>query len=220
MKLKVGVYWFHVVLTSDRPSVCPSVRLSVDKNRVHSVSSTIPAGSFHICTSYPATSEAVSRVKVIVKFKNLNFWKFFGICKFHFVLLWHGIWNESIVWVIMGLEGGGGVFWEYRHSSCSSCILIFLYVTDKNLVWVPQVLVANQIYCKTSNISCTLLCNKIVDYSDVVDLTPGFNGFGKDNCKKRRESFDIWCDLNKRFHGSLVQCYFSQTASATWEVAV
>ena len=28
------------------------------------------------------------------------------------------------------------------------------------------------LYCKTSNISCTLVCNKIVDYSDVVRASP------------------------------------------------
>ena len=56
-------------------------------------------------------------------------------------------------------------------------------------------------YRKTSNISRTLVGNKIVDNSDVVaaspfgvapkfyisilDLTPGFNGLSKDNCKTR-----------------------------------
>ena len=57
-------------------------------------------------------------------------------------------------------------------------------------------------YCKASNISRTLVGNKIVDNSDVVgaspvgaapttsfihDLTPGFNGLSKDNCKTRLE---------------------------------
>ena len=47
------------------------------------------------------------RVKVIAKFQNLNVWQIFGICNFEFVLLWHGIWYESIgiVWVIMGRLG-------------------------------------------------------------------------------------------------------------------
>ena len=30
---------------------------------------------FHICTSYPATSEGVSRVTFVSKFKNLKFWQ-------------------------------------------------------------------------------------------------------------------------------------------------
>ena len=51
-------------------------------------------------------------------------------------------------------------------------------------------------YRKTSNISRTLVGNKIVDNSDVVgaslvcsnyifilDLPPGYNGLSKDNCK-------------------------------------
>ena len=55
-------------------------------------------------------------------------------------------------------------------------------------------------YCQISNISHTLVCNELVYHSDVVgaslddawrcsnsifmfDLTPGFNGLGKGNCK-------------------------------------
>ena len=55
-------------------SPCLSVRLSVcAQNCVHSVSSTILARSFHICTSYQATSEGVSHVKFSSKLKNLKF---------------------------------------------------------------------------------------------------------------------------------------------------
>ena len=67
-------------------------------------------------------------------------------------------------------------------------------------------------WVKTSNISCTLVGNKIVDHSDVVgaaptgatfsfsffnyifiiDLIPGFNGLDKDNCKMRQETCKVW----------------------------
>ena len=49
-------------------------------------------------------------------------------------------------------------------------------------------------YSKTSNISCTLVCTRIVDHSDVVGAAPtyifipGINGLGKDNCKTRQET--------------------------------
>ena len=61
-------------------------------------------------------------------------------------------------------------------------------------------------YCQTSNISHTLVGNKVVDHSDVVesiacwrcsnyifilDLTPGFIGLGKDNCKTRRQNLAL-----------------------------
>ena len=65
-------------------------------------------------------------------------------------------------------------------------------------------------YRQTSNISYILVGTKLVDHSDVVgdacqcavpttssfsiDLAPGFNGLGKENCKTRRESFKF-CDL-------------------------
>ena len=53
-------------------------------------------------------------------------------------------------------------------------------------------------YCSTSNISYTLVDNKIVDYLDVVaaspvgDLIPGFNGLDKYNCKTRRETCKVF----------------------------
>ena len=65
------------------------------------------------------------------------------------------------------------------------------------------------IYRQTSNISYTLVGNDIVDQSDgvgaspvgaaptyifILDLTPDFNGLGKDNCKARWETFKF-CDL-------------------------
>ena len=59
-------------------------------------------------------------------------------------------------------------------------------------------------YCQISNISCTLMGYKIVDYSDVIGAspvgaapttssfsTPGFNELGKENCKTRRETFKL-----------------------------
>ena len=59
-------------------------------------------------------------------------------------------------------------------------------------------------YYQTSKISFTLVGNKIVDHSDVVgaspvstapttsSFSPGFSGLGKDNCKMRQETFQIW----------------------------
>ena len=66
-------------------------------------------------------------------------------------------------------------------------------------------------YRQDSNISRTMVGNKIVDHSDVVgaspvgatnyifilDITSGFIGLGKDNCTTRRDtlSLAIWCAL-------------------------
>ena len=62
-------------------------------------------------------------------------------------------------------------------------------------------------YRKTSNISRTLVGNKIVDNSDVVgaspvgaaatissfsNLTPGFNGLSEDKCKWIQVTFKFW----------------------------
>ena len=76
-----------VILVSLRPSVRPA-------SRVRSVAPTVLVDSFHIYTSYQATSEGLLCVKCLVKFLNLNFWQFFKICNFDFVLFWLGIWCE------------------------------------------------------------------------------------------------------------------------------
>ena len=65
-------------------------------------------------------------------FQNLNFWRIFGICNFDFVLLWHGIWYKSTVWVIGG--GGGGGFSERRRSCCSS-LYLWTSLLDIKSVW-------------------------------------------------------------------------------------
>ena len=82
--------WNGGILVSHRPSVCPSLRLSVapsvcGQNCVRTVSSTIltKPDPFHIYT-----------------------FTHFGIfCNFDFVLFWLGIWYESIVWVNMRWRG-------------------------------------------------------------------------------------------------------------------
>ena len=59
-----GVYWYHLV----RLSVCPSVDRIVSALYLQQYSS----DPFHICTSYQATSEGVSRVMLVSKFKNFG----------------------------------------------------------------------------------------------------------------------------------------------------
>ena len=85
---------------------------------------------------------------------------------------------------------------------------------------ISQVLMYLEVYFQTSNISCTLVGNKIVHNSDVVGalpvcwhcsnyifilhLTPGFNGLGKGNLKAKRETFKFGdsVHLNQSFDGT------------------
>ena len=113
-----GLYWFHLV----RPSVCPSVDRILSALYLQQY---LP-DPFHMCTSYQATSEGVSLVKFVSKFKNLKFWQILKICNFDFVFFWLGIQCESIEWVIIRQRG---VSSERRHSSCSS------FVTLAGSVW-------------------------------------------------------------------------------------
>ena len=86
------------------PSIPPA-------SRVCSVAPSVLVGS--ISYLYILSSNlCVLRVKLLAKFWNLNFWQFFKICKFDFVLFWLGIWCESVVWVIMwqwGVSQNAGV---------------------------------------------------------------------------------------------------------------
>ena len=93
-KLKGGYTGFTL-------SVCPSVDRIVSALYFQQYSS----DPFHICTSYQATSEGVSCVMPVSKFKNLKFWRIFLICNFDFVFFWLGIQYDSMVWVIIRRQG-------------------------------------------------------------------------------------------------------------------
>ena len=89
-----------------------------------------------------------------------------------------------------------------KSNMCFSSLLQFCPVkythSFVSFIWLCYVRI--QKYGKTSSISRTLEGNEIADHSDrrcsnqifIFDLTPGFNGFGKDNCKRRRETFKVW----------------------------
>ena len=62
-----------------------------------------------------------------------NFWQFFKICNFDFVLFWLGIWCKSLVWVIMGR----------RRVSQNAGVLVVLvhhivYPTQSLIDWVRR----------------------------------------------------------------------------------
>ena len=118
-----GVYWFHLV----RPSFLLSVS---GQNRVHSVSSTILAGS----TSYWQISSSYFRrcLACNVVFKIWSFAKFF---KSVTVLFWLPIWHESIVWVNMGWRL---VSSKRRRSSC-----LFFVSESANYLHLPLYICLN-----------------------------------------------------------------------------
>ena len=84
-----GVYWFH--------SVCPS--------RVSSAAPTVLVGTISYLHILSINFRRCVACKVLCKIWNLDFWQFFKICNFDFVLFWLGIWCEWLVWVIMGRRG-------------------------------------------------------------------------------------------------------------------
>ena len=53
---------------------------------------------------------------------------------------------------------------------------------------------SRQLNCWSLRCSWSIACRRCSNYIIILDLTPGFNGLGKDNCKTRRESLKF-CDL-------------------------
>ena len=113
------------------------------------------------------------------------------------------IWHQVIVWTSIEKIATDV---SYSCSALCSSLSAYMMYLPRNTCWLwlwHAYPLFNLYYRQTSNISRTLVANKIVDHSDVVrdarrccsnyililDLTPGFNGLGKDNYKTRREPF-------------------------------
>ena len=103
-----GVYWFYLV----RLSVCPSVDIIVSALYLQQCLS----DPFHICTSYKATSEGVSCIKIVSKFLQV----FYVTLTLSF-LTWDPIWLNRV-----GNHEAAGVSSERRRSSCSSLRMIWV----------------------------------------------------------------------------------------------
>ena len=84
----------------------------------------------------------MSHVKFLAKFKKNQFWAFFWICNFDFVLFWLGIWCESLVWLIMGRRGvsqNAGVLvvlvWCQKWQGCNALWFFKIYWASFGMCW-------------------------------------------------------------------------------------
>ena len=66
--------------------------------------------------------------------------------------------------------------WIYRQFSKIRCILVH----------------SRQLNCGPIRCSWSIACRRCSKNIFILDITIGFNGLGKDNCKTRRESFKFW----------------------------
>ena len=100
-----------------RPSVRPSIRPA---SRVRSLVPTVLVGSI----SYLYILSNVSRETFFANIQKLNFWHFFKICNFDFILFWLGIWCESLVWLNMcwwGVSQNAGILVLFRDCCPKPC---------------------------------------------------------------------------------------------------
>ena len=95
-KVDRGVYWFHSVCPSIRPSRIPCPLCSAySSSWIHFI-------FIHLIKQL----QKICRVSSFLQnFKIGIFLRFFKICVFDFLLFWLGIWCESPVGVIMGRQG-------------------------------------------------------------------------------------------------------------------
>ena len=63
-------------------------------------------------------------------------------------------------------------------------------------LWIPSSLLykthfSKQLHCWSLRCSWSIACRRCSNYIFILNLTPGFNGLGKDNYKMRREAFEF-----------------------------
>ena len=51
---------------------------------------------------------------------------------------------------------------------------------------------SRQLNCWSFRCSWSIVCRRCFNYIFILNLTPGFNGLGKDNYKMRRKAFKFW----------------------------
>ena len=61
-----------------------------------------------------------------------------------------------------------------------------------------------QLNCWSLRCSWSIACRRCSNYIFIPNLTPGFNGLGKDNYKMRREAFKFW-DLVRLIHDDVIK---------------
>ena len=86
-----------------------------------------------------------------------------------------------------------------QHSTAFSWIKIVYHQTSD----ISRTIVGNK-NCWLLRGSWTIACWRCSNYIFIFDLTPGFNGLGKDNCKTRRETFKFGDLVYYIFDGDLM----------------
>ena len=118
----------------------------------------------------------------------------------------------------------GCLLWLCWKRLTVACIM-WLHCTEWLVLGTVLIFRSQSNYRKTSDISCTLVCNKIVDHSDVVGaspvsaapttssyLTEHLASLDRAKTTARRDEkhlrFEIWCDLYKRLYGNSLMGYW------------
>ena len=125
-----------------------------------------------MCEYYP--------VIFVVLTSSLSLWKRLTIC-YHSESDWLGVvlsqnvfWCENYFYLLPSWRGHrNGLACSFVHLSISLYVHLSLFgVMSMFAETTPQIYFTIGKYCKTSNIRCTLVGNKIVDHSDVVGASP------------------------------------------------
>ena len=95
-------------------------------------------------------------------------------------------WNYCVTWRHYAIRSYSPSRYTLRRNTPDTCQLWSWYHQTSN---ISHTLVANKIVYHSDVVGASIACLCYSNYIIILDLTPGFNGLGKDNCKTRRETF-------------------------------
>ena len=84
---------------------------------------------------------------------------------------------------------------------------------------------SRQLNCWSLRCSWSIACRRCSNYIFILNLTPGFNGLGKDNYKMRLEAFQFWdlvrliLETLRYMHTSITRAQYINTEKDAWYFA-
>ena len=106
--------------------------------------------------------------------------------------------SEKVYWVWRyGLGCFNPLIWIKGNQISIANVMVVIFVVGIPCLYVPSNLsykthLRRQQNCWSLRCSWSIACRRCSTYILILDLIPGFNGLGKDNCKTIRVSFKLW----------------------------
>ena len=106
--------------------------------------------------------------------------------------------NNWVTWMacLIGLNIDTHLLMYHQTYNISHTLVDNKLADQQDVVGASPVGAAPTTSCWSARCSWSITCRRCSNYIFILDITPGFNGLGKDNYKTKRESFKLkFCDL-------------------------